>query len=90
MKRALALFAAAAFLALGGYADAFAAVYDQVVSEFSLPPAPFLLDGFATDLSQFQADGVHPRAEAQGRILANMLPTLAPLIHGCDLSTGLP
>jgi acyl-CoA thioesterase-1 len=37
---------------------------------------PFLLDGVAGNPALIQDDGLHPRAEAQVRILENVWPTL--------------
>ena len=36
--------------------------------------APFILDGIATNPELMQADGIHPRPEAQADMLNNMLP----------------
>jgi acyl-CoA thioesterase I len=41
---------------------------------------PFLLDGFADDLTYFQADRIHPAERAQPRMLATVWPQLAPLL----------
>jgi acyl-CoA thioesterase-1 len=41
---------------------------------------PFLLDGFSKESRYFQADGFHPTAAAQERILANVWPVLSPLL----------
>ena len=35
---------------------------------------PFILDGIATNPALMQADGIHPKAEAQADMLENMLP----------------
>ncbi len=40
-------------------------VYSDLAAEYDLPLLPFLLDGLADDLSNFQEDQVHPTAEAQ-------------------------
>lgn len=41
---------------------------------------PFFLDGIATDTSLMQADGIHPKPEAQPMLLANVWPTLKELL----------
>ncbi len=41
---------------------------------------PFLLDGFAEEEKYFQADGIHPTAMVQEKILANVWPVLSPLL----------
>ncbi len=63
------------------YAERFAAVYTQLAAEEKVPLVPFLLDGFAEDLSYFQADRIHPAERAQPRMLATVWPQLAPLLR---------
>jgi len=63
------------------YAERFAAVYAQVAAAEKVPLVPFLLDGFAEDLSYFQADRIHPNERAQPRMLATVWPQLAPLLR---------
>ena len=41
---------------------------------------PFLLDGFADELDQFQPDHIHPTEQAQARMLDNVWPVLEPLL----------
>ena len=41
---------------------------------------PFILDGFGDDNRYFQPDRIHPTAEAQPKLLANVWPALAPLL----------
>jgi acyl-CoA thioesterase-1 len=62
------------------YAEGFAAVYGQLAREEKVGLAPFLLDGFAERLEFFQSDRIHPSAEAQPRMLANVWPHLRPLL----------
>jgi acyl-CoA thioesterase-1 len=40
----------------------------------------FLLDGIATEPRYFQADNLHPTAEAQPRLLDNVWRELEPLL----------
>lgn len=42
---------------------------------------PFLLEGFAQDRTAFQDDGLHPTADSQALILANVWPVLLPLLR---------
>ncbi len=63
------------------YAERFAAVYTQLAAEEKVPLVPFLLDGFAEDLSYFQADRIHPAERAQPRMLATVWLQLAPLLR---------
>jgi len=58
----------------------FRAVYDDLVQKFRIPYAPFLLEGVALTPGLMQADGLHPRAAAQPRMLDNVWPYLAPLL----------
>ncbi len=62
------------------YTTAFAAVFPQVASEFSVPLVPFVLEGVGGVPEMMQADGIHPTAEAQPRLLENVWPTLKPLL----------
>lgn len=42
---------------------------------------PFMLDGFAERSEFFISDGIHPNADAQPLILANLWPKLRPLLR---------
>jgi acyl-CoA thioesterase-1 len=41
---------------------------------------PFLMEGFADDMSMFQPDGIHPTAATQPRMLDNVWKQLRPLL----------
>jgi acyl-CoA thioesterase-1 len=43
---------------------------------------PFFLQGVAGDPALMQADGIHPQAEAQPKLLDNVWPYLEPLLAG--------
>lgn len=58
----------------------FRAVYDDLVRRYRLPYVPFLLDGVALTPGRMQADGLHPTASAQPRVLDNVWPHLEPLL----------
>lgn len=58
------------------YAASFRETFAQLARERRLPLVPFLLDGIAEDLTNFQADRLHPTAAAQPRILRNVLPVV--------------
>ena len=62
------------------YADRFAATYAALAREFKVRLVPFLLEGFGESLELFQADRIHPTAEAQPRILENVWPVLRPML----------
>ncbi|MDH3841669.1 MAG: arylesterase [Chromatiales bacterium] len=62
------------------YTARFSAVYTSLVDEFEVALVPFILDGIALEPSLMQADGIHPTAAAQPRILDNVWPALQPLL----------
>jgi acyl-CoA thioesterase-1 len=62
------------------YAEAFAKVYSNVASEKNIPLVPFFLDGVGGHPDLMQADGLHPAAVAQDKLLENVWPTLKPLL----------
>jgi acyl-CoA thioesterase-1 len=64
------------------YAERFFATFESLAREHKTALAPFLLDGFADSLDAFQADRIHPAAEAQPRMLDNVWPALRPLLSG--------
>jgi len=71
------------------YTKKFQALYGELAERYQLPLIPFLLDGVADNNGLMQADGVHPRAEAQPRILDNVWPVLAPLLSLSPVSASL-
>lgn len=62
------------------YAGAFRAMFAALAQDNDLAFVPFLLAPIATDLSQFQADTIHPVAEAQPKVLDHVWPALVPLL----------
>ncbi|WP_314918747.1 arylesterase [Pseudomonas helleri] len=62
------------------YTDAFAKVYSDLGSEKKVALVPFFLEGVGGHPEFIQADGLHPKANAQGRLLDNVWPTLKPLL----------
>ncbi|GGX95797.1 arylesterase [Vogesella alkaliphila] len=62
------------------YGAKFRQVYDKVARRHKVPLVPLLVAGFEQDLALFQGDGIHPVAEAQPRMVRNVLPALTPLI----------
>lgn len=63
------------------YTAKFRAVYEDLARQYQVPLVPFLLDGIATDPNLMQDDGIHPRPEAQPRILDNLWPYLARMLR---------
>jgi len=63
------------------YAREFHDMYPHLARRHSVPLVPFLLDGVAERRELFQADQLHPTADAQPRILDNVWPLLVPLLE---------
>lgn len=62
------------------YAQKFQATFGELAKRYDIPLTPFLLDGVAGHPALIQDDGLHPRAEAQQRILDNVWPVLEPVL----------
>ncbi len=62
------------------YTEGFQATLRGVADAEQVPLVPDLLVGVADDWRLMQADGLHPTAEAQPRILENVWPGLEPLL----------
>lgn len=62
------------------YERQFVAIYTRLAKQYKTALLPFLLAGFATEREAFQADGLHPVAAMQPRILDNLWPVLQPLL----------
>lgn len=62
------------------FTERFHDIYHQVAREFDVPLVPFFLDGVAEDRSLMQADGIHPTAEAQERMLENVWEVLDGMV----------
>lgn len=63
------------------YTQKFQAAFSELAHRYDISLIPFLLEGVAGDPALIQDDGLHPRAEAQLRILDNVWPTLEPLLR---------
>jgi len=66
------------------YGEAFTAIFATVAKSEGTALVPFLLAGVAdvpNAEALFQADRIHPKAEAQPRMLANVWPVLWPLLR---------
>jgi acyl-CoA thioesterase-1 len=62
------------------YTRRFEQVYVDTATRTGTPLLPFLLEGFAGDRSTFLADGIHPNAAAQARILDTVWTYLLPML----------
>ena len=61
------------------YTDSFFAMYKRVAADMKTALVPFMLEGIAEKPELFQADRLHPAAQAHPTILKNIYPTLLPL-----------
>lgn len=59
------------------YTRDFEAAFVDLAKSENVALVPFLLEPIATDSKAFQADGLHPTAAAQPRILGHLWPALA-------------
>lgn len=64
------------------YRDGLRAIYAQLARDDRASLVPFLLQGIALKPELMQEDGLHPTAQAQPRVLANVWPALAPMLAG--------
>lgn len=62
------------------YTQAVAQVFSDVASAQQLALVPFFLEGVGGVPGMMQADGIHPAAKAQQRLLDNVWPSLEPLL----------
>jgi acyl-CoA thioesterase-1 len=62
------------------YTRSFDGLYHTLAERHRLPLVAFLLDGVAQDDALMQADGIHPNAMGQPRLLDNVWPKLRPLL----------
>lgn len=62
------------------YGRAFQMVYSDLAKQRKLPFVPLLVEGFATDRTRFQADGIHPNASAQGQMRDSVLKVLRGMV----------
>lgn len=62
------------------YTRAFEAVYASVASQEQVALVPFFLEGVGGNDKLMQGDGIHPNAQAQDKLLANVWPSLQKLL----------
>jgi acyl-CoA thioesterase-1 len=63
------------------FSEKFAAVFSDLAKQYHLPFVPFLLEGVADNWDLVQADGLHPTAEAQPKLLANVWSVLETVLE---------
>ena len=62
------------------YAGKFQDLFAEVAKNRRVRQVPFLLEGIATESERFQADGLHPTAQAQPQLLNTIWRELAPML----------
>lgn len=62
------------------YVKEFNALFADVARARKVPLVPSFFAGFGEDLAYFQGDRIHPTADAQAKLLANVWPQLKPLV----------
>jgi len=62
------------------YTEKFQQIYSELARSKKVALVPFLFEGFAEDTRYFQADRVHPTAEAQAFMLDTVWKGLKPLL----------
>ncbi len=63
------------------YTARFAALFPRVAKAQDVPLVPFLLAGVVAHPDWFQADNIHPTAQAQATMLDTVWPHLQPLLR---------
>ena len=75
------------------YTEGFRTLYADLAQRHKTALVPFFLDGISERRELFQADGIHPVAGAQPRLLDNLWSVLAPLLGApkpAPATTGKP
>jgi acyl-CoA thioesterase-1 len=62
------------------YTRAFRESFTRAAEATGAHAAPFMLDGVATREDLMQGDGIHPTADAQPKLLDNVLPSLLEIL----------
>jgi acyl-CoA thioesterase-1 len=63
------------------YTEQFRLCYSDLARDKKLPLVPFLLNDIALFPNLMQADGIHPNELGQPKLLANVWPSLKPLLR---------
>jgi len=63
------------------YTEQFRLCYSDLARDKKLPLVPFLLNDVAQSPDLMQADGIHPNERGQPTLLANVWPSLKPLLR---------
>ena len=63
------------------FTEQFRQCYSDVARDKKLPLVPFLLNDTALSTNLMQADGIHPNELGQPQLLANVWPSLTPMLR---------
>ena len=66
------------------YTRAFEGVFRETAETLDVPWIEFFMDGIALDKELMQADGIHPNAKAQPRLLDNAWPAIREALGPAD------
>ena len=64
------------------YIKAFEGTFENVATANDVPWIEFFMDGVALEPELMQADGIHPNAAAQPRLLENAWPVIEEALTG--------
>ena len=62
------------------YSGDFAQMYPEIAKARKIALVPFMMEGFAGNLDDFQPDGRHPSVSAQKMVLENIWKELGPML----------
>ena len=62
------------------YSEGFFNCYARLASEKQTALVPFFMEGVGDNVELMQADGIHPNASAQPKLLENVWPHLEPIV----------
>jgi acyl-CoA thioesterase-1 len=62
------------------YTEQFQRLFSELAAEHKVQLVPFLLEGMATNMDLFQADGIHPNEAAQSILAENVWKGLEPML----------
>lgn len=66
------------------YSQKFAQLYQHLASRYDIVLLPKMLDQVADNTELMQADGIHPKASAQPKIMQNIWSALKPVLDKAD------
>lgn len=62
------------------YTEQFQRLFAELSEQHGVELVPFLLEGMATNMELFQADGIHPNEAAQAMLAENVWKKLGPML----------